>query len=133
MWGWVGLDGRPPSLFISLLSRTKATSHPHPREAIKASPTDHPTSSLPSWRRLMPIGAPCGRPRGDVVYIFSLLPELASNRFGYSSDDPVTDIDYLVLSERLFDAFVGKVVGKRFMTGRNLLASVDVEEFHFGQ
>jgi hypothetical protein len=58
MWGWVGLDGRPPSLFLSLLSRTKATSHPHPREAIKASPTDHPASSLPSWRRLMPIGRP---------------------------------------------------------------------------
>ena len=39
----------------------------------------------------------------------------------------------MLLCERLFDALVGEIVGKRFMTGWNLLATIHVEEFHFGQ
>ena len=68
MWGWVGLYGRPPSPFISLLSRNKATSHPLPREAIKASPTDHLASYVRSWLRLILIGRPT---------VFSALPLVA--------------------------------------------------------
>ena len=45
----------------------------------------------------------------------------------------IADVDYLLFGERLFGALVGEIVGKRFMPGCNLWATVDVEEFHVGE
>ena len=84
MRGRVGLYGRPRSL----TSRNRARP-PTPRATIKVAPTE-------AWDVCTPV----------------LLPEFTTDRFLNSPDDPVADVDDLVLCERFFEALVGEVVGK---------------------